>query len=86
MMKVFEVEIETTEHLFHRVGIAIVKRGVRSHSWTYLIQQFILWIVYHYLVDIELALRTRTYKRHVTYQDIPQLGKFVKMMLTKEFA
>ena len=39
MVEIKEVEVETAEHFFHRVGIAVIQRGVRGDTRTNLIQQ-----------------------------------------------
>ena len=38
----------------------------------------------HDLVDVELALRTRTDKRHVSDEDIPKLGQLIEMMSSQK--
>ena len=69
MFQIEQVVTQAAEHLIDRVRIAIVERGVRGHTRTD-------------LVDIELALRTRTDKSHIADKYIPQLGQLVQMMLT----
>ena len=86
MVEIKEVEVETAEHFFHRVGIAVIQRGVRGDTRTNLIQQLVLGIALHDLIDVELALWTGTYKRHVADKNIPQLRQLVEMMLAKELA
>lgn len=86
VLQVEEVVAQATEHLLDGVGIAIVEGGVRSDPRTDLVEVAITGIALHNLVDVELALRTGTDKGHLTTEDVPELGKFVEVVFTKELA
>ena len=84
---VFQIEqivAQTAKHLLQRIRIAVVERGIRGHARTDLIKITIARITFHDLVDVELPFRTGTDKRHITDEDIPQLGQLVQMMLAQE--
>ena len=84
MFQIIEVELQTAEHLLHRVGIAVVERGVGRQARTDLVQFLVAGIAFHYLVDEILALRTGADERHVALQHVPELGQLVEMVSAQE--
>ena len=86
VLQVVEVVVESKQHLFHSVGIAVVQSSIGSHSGAYGIQFGIARIVLHNLVDIEFAFRTVANESHVALEHVPQLWQFVEMMCTHPFA
>ena len=86
MLQIEEVVAQATEHLLNSVGIAVVEGGVRSDPRTDLVEVAITGIALHDLVDVELALGTWTDKGHLATEDVPELGKFVEVVFTKELA
>ena len=74
MLQIVEVKLQSAQHLLHGVSVSIVERGVGCHPRTNLIEIRIAGITLHDLVDVELALRTRSDERHVSNEDIPKLG------------
>ena len=71
VLQIEQVVTQTADHLLQRIRIAVVERGIRSHARTDLEQEAIAGITLHDLVDVELSLRTRADKRHITNEDIP---------------
>ena len=84
MFKIVEVVLQTDQHFFHRIGIAIIKCGITRHARTDLIEHIIPGILFLYQLDIIGPLRTRSDKGHITNEHIPQLRQFVEMTLTEE--
>ena len=66
MLQIVEVEFEATQHLFHRIGIAVIKCSIRRHARPYLIKIGVAVVVFHDLLDEVFALGTRTNERHFT--------------------
>ena len=71
MLQIEQVVTQAAEHLIDRVRIPIVERGVRGNARTDLVEVTVTGITLHDLVDVELSLRTRADKRHITNEDIP---------------
>lgn len=86
VLQIEEVVAQAAEHLLDGVGIAIVEGGVGSDTRTDLVEVAITGIALHNLVDVELALGTWTDKGHLAAEDVPELGKFVEVVLTQELA
>ena len=86
VLQIKKVVAQAAEHLLDGVGIAVVEGGVRSDSRTDLVEVAITGIALHNLVDVELALGTWTDKGHLATEDVPELGKFVEVVFTKELA
>lgn len=86
VLQIEEVVAQAAEHLLDGVGIAIVEGGVGSDTRTDLVEVAITGIALHNLVDVELALGTGTDKGHLATEDVPELGKLVEVVLTKELA
>ena len=86
MLQIVEVELQTTQHLLHRVGVAVVERGVRGHARSNLIEIDVARVVLNDLVDVELAFRSWTDKGHVAFEHVPKLGQLIEMMVTEEAA
>ena len=86
VFQIFQIHLQTLQHLFHGVGIAVVDGCHRRDARTNLVETFVSRIVLHNLVDIELSFRTWPNKRHVTNQHVPELWQFIKVMVAQEFA
>lgn len=86
MFEIIQIIFQTFQHLLQCIRIAIIKGGIRRDTRPYLVKTDIAGILLHDLVDKELTFGTRAYKRHVTLQDIPELGQLVEMMLANESA
>ena len=84
MLQIIEVKLQSAKHLLHGVGVSIVERGVGCHPRTNLVETRIASIMLHDLVDVELALRTRTDERHVSDEDIPKLGQLIEVMCSQK--
>lgn len=86
VLQIEEVVAQAAEHLLDGVGIAIVEGGVGSDTRTDLVEVAITGIALHDLVDVELAFGTWTDKGHLATENVPELRKFVEVVLTKELA
>ena len=86
VLQIVEVELQSSQHLLHGVGVAVVERGVGGHARSNLVEERIAFVVLHDLVDVELALRAGTDERHVADEHIPELGQFVEVVVTEEHA
>lgn len=86
VLQIKKIVAQATEHLLDGVGIAVVEGGVRGDTRTDLVEVAITGIALHDLVDVELALGTGTDKGHLATEDVPELGKLVEVVLTKELA
>lgn len=86
VLQIEEVVAQAAEHLLDGVGIAIVEGGVGGDTRADLVEVAITGIALHNLVDVELALGTWTDKGHLAAEDVPELGKFVEVVLTQELA
>ena len=84
VLQIEQVIAQATKHLLQRIRIAVVERGLRGHPRTDLVEVTVTGITLHDLVDVELPFRTGADKRHITDENIPQLGQLVQMMLTQE--
>lgn len=86
VLQIEEVVAQAAVHLLDGIGIAVVEGGVGSDTRTDLVEVAITGIAFHNLVDVELALGTGADKGHLATEDVPELGKFVEVVLTKELA
>lgn len=86
VLQIEEIVAQATEHLLDGVGIAIVEGGVRGDTRTDLVEVAITGIAFHDLVDVEFALGTRADKGHLPAEDVPELGKLVEVVFTKELS
>lgn len=86
VLQIVQIVTQPAEHLLHRVGIAVVERGIGGDSRTYLIEKTVTGIVLHNLINVELAFRTGTDECHIAPKDVPQLWKFVQMVFAQELA
>lgn len=86
MAEIIEVVFEAPEHLLHRVGVAVVERGVGCRAGSYLVEVGVSVVVFKYLVDIEFALGARADERHVALEDVVELGYLVEMVGAQESA
>ena len=86
VLQIEEVVAQAAEHLLDGIGIAVVEGGVGGDPRTDLVEVAITGIALHNLVDVELAFGTWTDKGHLATEDVPELGKFVEVVLTKELA
>lgn len=84
MLQIVKVKLQSAQHLLHGVSITIVEGSVGGDSWANLIEILIARIVLNNLIDIELALRTRTDERHVSDEDIPKLGQLIEVMCSQK--
>src|SRR3712207_5708329 len=84
MLQIVKVELQSAQHLLHRVGIAIVERGVGSNAWPNLIEERVALVVLHNLVDVELAFGSWSDESHVATENVPQLWQLVKMVVAQE--
>ena len=82
--KIMQVHAQADEHFLHGVGVAVVERRLRRQPGAHQVNKLILGRNGHYLVDVILALRSRTYERHVALKHVPQLWQLVKMVLAQE--
>lgn len=86
VLQVEEIVTQAAEHFLDGVGIAVVEGGVGGDTRTDLVEVAITGIALHNLVDVELALGTGTDKGHLAAEDVPELGKLVEVVFTKELA
>lgn len=86
MLQVVEVELQSSEHLLHGVGVAIVEGGVGGDTRANLVEEAVTRVVLLYLVDVVLALRSRPDERHVADEDVPELWELVEVMVAEEHA
>ena len=84
VFQVVEVEFQSSQHLRHGICIAVVECGVGGDTRTNLVEVLVARVVLHDLVDVELALGTRTDERHVADEDIPELRKLVEVVRSQE--
>ena len=84
VLEVVKVGFKACEHLLEGCGVAVVQGGVGRHARAYLVEILVAWVNGHNLVDEVFALRSRPYKRHVTYENIPQLGQLVEVVVAKK--
>ena len=77
---VIQVQFQSSQHLLHRVGIAIIECGIRRDAWAHLIEFHIARVMLHNLVDEVFAFWAIANKRHVAYQHVPQLWQLVQVM------
>ena len=84
--EIVEVVFEAPEHLLHRVGVAVVERGVGCRAGSYLVEVGVTVVVFKYLVDIEFALGTRSDERHVALEDVVELRYLIEMVGAQEAA
>ena len=86
MLQIVEVKLQSAQHFFDGVGIAVVERGIRGDARAYLVELLVTAVALHNLADIIGTLRTVAHKRHVAHQHIPQLGQFVQMVFAQKLA
>ena len=84
VLEVVKVGFKAREHLLEGCGIAVVQGGVGRHARAHLVEVLVARINGHNLVDEVFALRSRAYKRHVAYENVPQLGQLVEVVVAKE--
>ena len=74
VLEVVKVGFKACEHLFEGCGVAVVQGGVGGHARAHLVEVLVARVNGYNLIYKVFALRSRPYKRHVTYENIPQLG------------
>ena len=84
VLEVIKVGFKACEHLFEGCGVAVVQGGVGRHARAYLVEVLVARVNGHNLLYKVFALRSRPYKRHVTYENIPQLGQLVEVVVAKK--
>ena len=84
MLQIVKVEFQASQHLLHRIRIAIIEGGIGCNSRPDLIEILVSRIMFHDLVDIELPLRSWSDESHIPFEHIPQLRKLVEVMSPKE--
>lgn len=73
MLQIEKIVAHAAHHFFNGVCVTVVECSIRCYSRTYLIEERISRIMFHDLVDVELALRTRSHKSHVPAENVPEL-------------
>ena len=84
VLEVVKVGFKACEHLLEGCGVAVVQSGVGCHAWAHLVEVLVARVNGYNLVDEVFALRSRAYKRHVAYENVPQLGQLVEVVVAKE--
>ena len=84
MGHVVEVHLQSAQHLFYRVGVAVIERCHGEDARAYGIELGVARVVLHNLVDEELPFGSWSDKRHVADEDVPQLRELVEMMVAQE--
>ena len=74
VLEVVKVGFKACEHLLEGCGVAVVQSGVGRHARAHLVEVLVARVNGHNLIYKVFALRSRPYKRHVAYENIPQLG------------
>lgn len=85
MLQIIQVELKPTEHLLHRVGIAVVERRIRGHTRADLIEILIARVVLHDLVYEVFPLGSVPHKGHIADKNIPKLRQLVEMVSPEKF-
>ena len=85
MLQIEQIIAQTAEHLFDGIGVAVIKGSVGGNARSDLEQIAVTGIALHDLFDVEFAFGTGADKGHLPAEDIPKLGKLVKVMFTQEF-
>lgn len=86
VVEIFYIHVEAAQHLFHRIGVAVMQSGIRRYSRTQLKNLKIACVVLKDFVNIIFPFRTRPDKAHVAFQHVPQLWQLVKVMTAQEAA
>ena len=55
MFQIIQIQIQSFEHLFHGVRVAIVQCGIRGNTGTDLVKVNISWVTFDNLVNIEFS-------------------------------
>ena len=84
VLEVVKVGFKAREHLLEGCSVAVVQGGVGRHARAHLVEVLVARINGHNLIYKVFALRSRAYKRHVAYENVPQLGQLVEVMVAKE--
>ena len=73
VLNVKNVVFEALNHLIDVLGISVFYLSPACNSRTNLVQVTVVWGALRDLIDEELTLGTRSYKRHIAFQYIPEL-------------
>ena len=84
VLEVVKVGFKACEHLLEGCGVAVVQSGVGRHARAHLVEVLVARVNGHNLIYKVFALRSRPYKRHVAYENIPQLGQLVEVVVAKK--
>lgn len=84
VLEVVKVGFKAREHLLEGCGVAVVQGGVGRHARAHLVEVLVAWVNGHNLIYKVFALRSRPYKCHVAYENIPQLGQLVEVVVAKK--
>ncbi len=85
VLKIIEVFVQSREHLLHGVGVAVIQGCLGGYSRLYLVKMYVAGVVQEYLVDEILPFRAISYERHLSPDDVYELGKLVQVMGAKPF-
>lgn len=84
VLEVVKVGFKACEHLLEGCGVAVVQGGIGRHARAHLVEVLVAWVNGHNLIYKVFALRSRPYKCHVAYENIPQLGQLVEVVVAKK--
>lgn len=83
MFQVIQVEIQSFQHFFHGIRVAIVQGRIRGDTRADLVKISVPGIVLHDLVDVELSFRSWSDESHVSFDHVPQLRQFVQVVFAQ---
>lgn len=84
VLEVVKVGFKACKHLLKGCGVAVVQGGIGRHARAHLVEVLVARVNGHNLIYKVFALRSRPYKCHVTYENIPQLGQLVEVVVAKK--
>lgn len=84
VLEVVKVGFKACEHLLEGCGVAVVQGGIGRHARAHLVEVLVARVNGYNLIYKVFALRSRPYKCHVTYENIPQLGQLVEVVVAKK--
>lgn len=84
VLEVVKVGFKACEHLLEGCGVAVVQGGIGRHARAHLVEVLVARVNGHNLIYKVFALRSRPYKCHVSYENIPQLGQLVEVVVAKK--
>ena len=83
VLEVVKVGFKAREHILEGCGVAVVQGGVGCHARAHLVEVLVARVNGYNLIYKVFALRSRPYKCHVAYENIPQLGQLVEVVVAK---